>query len=191
VIANRRRPGMTSRKSSRRLLASSGDVSDRPVTLPPGRARLATSPLSRGSATVAKTIGMTEVACFTANTGGPAVTMTSTLSRTNSAAISAKRSERPSAQRTSIATVRLSIQPSSRSRCTKAATHWPPVEGVVPCRHPMVGSFPVCCARAASGHEATAPPSKVTNSRRPVIRSPRRRGRATSTVHRGLSPWRP
>ena len=35
----------------------------------------------------------------------PAVTMTSTLSRTNSAAISAKRSLRPSAQRYSIATV--------------------------------------------------------------------------------------
>ena len=54
----------------------------------------------------------------------PDVTMTSTLSRTNSAAISAKRSLRPSAQRYSIATVRPSIQPSSRSRCTKAATHW-------------------------------------------------------------------
>ena len=56
--------------------------------------------------------------------------MTSTLSRTNSAAISAKRSERPSAQRTSIATVRPSIQPSSRSRCTKAATHGLAAEGV-------------------------------------------------------------
>ena len=53
----------------------------------------------------------------------PAVRMTSTLSRTNSAAISAKRSKRPSAQRYSIATVRPSIQPSSRKRCTKAATH--------------------------------------------------------------------
>ena len=54
----------------------------------------------------------------------PDVTMTSTLSRTNSAAISAKRSLRPSAQRYSIATVRPSIQPSSRSRCTKAASPW-------------------------------------------------------------------
>ena len=51
------------------------------------------------------------------------VTMTSTLSRTNSAAISAMRSLRPSAQRYSIATVRPSIQPSSRSRCTKASVH--------------------------------------------------------------------
>jgi hypothetical protein len=41
----------------------------------------------------------------------------------------------------------------------------------------MVGSFPACCARAASGH-ATTPPSSVMNSRRftfAVIRSPRRR----------------
>ena len=34
-----------------------------------------------------------------------------------------------------------------------------------------------CCARAASGHAAAAPPSSVMNSRR-LIRSPRRRGRA-------------
>jgi hypothetical protein len=37
-----------------------------------------------------------------------------------------------------------------------------------------------CCARAASGHvvAAAAPPSGVMISRRPIIRSPRRRGRA-------------
>src|SRR5262245_20015672 len=34
-----------------------------------------------------------------------------------------------------------------------------------------------CCARAATGHAAT-PPSSVMNSRRPIIRSPRRRSRA-------------
>src|SRR5262249_8645780 len=56
--------------------------------------------------------------------GGVAtVTMTSTLSLMNSAAISAKRSSRPSPQRYSMATVRFSIQPSARSRCTKAAAH--------------------------------------------------------------------
>ena len=104
----------------------------------------------------------------------PDVTMTSTLSRTNSAAISAKRSLRPSAQRYSIATVRPSIQPSSRSRCTKAAIHGLQAEGVLAPRNPMVGSLLGCCARAASGH-AAAPPSSVMNSRR-FIRSPRRRG---------------
>jgi hypothetical protein len=68
---------------------------------------------------------MTDVACFAARTGAVAcVTMTSTLSRTNSAAISPARSARPSNQRYSIAILRPSIQPSSRSRCTKAAVHW-------------------------------------------------------------------
>src|SRR6266567_116399 len=33
-----------------------------------------------------------------------------------------------------------------------------------------------CCAREASGHSATAPPTNAMNSRR-FIRSPRRRGR--------------
>ena len=96
MIASRRRPGTTSRKSSSRLPARSVDWSDSPVTLPPGRARLATKPVPTGSAAAAKTIGMIDVACFAARTTGvPEVTMTSTLSRTNSAAISAQRSLRP------------------------------------------------------------------------------------------------
>ena len=33
-------------------------------------------------------------------------------------------------------------------------------------KNPMVGSFAGCCARAASGHAAAAPPSSVMNSRR-------------------------
>jgi hypothetical protein len=33
-------------------------------------------------------------------------------------------------------------------------------------RKPIFGSLPGCCARAASGKPATAPPSKVMNSRR-------------------------
>jgi hypothetical protein len=94
-IANRLRPGITSRKSSIRLAARSPVWFDRPVTLPPGLARLATRPVPTGSPAVAKTIGMTNVACFAARTGGvECVTMTSTLSRTNSAAM------RLSAQRT-------------------------------------------------------------------------------------------
>jgi hypothetical protein len=61
--------------------------------------------------------------------------------------------------------LRASIQPSSRNRCTKAAAHWPWIVGMVEPRNPMVGNFPACCARAASGH-AAAPPSSVMNSRR-------------------------
>jgi hypothetical protein len=110
---------------------------------------------------------MTAVASFAAMTGGVAyVTMTSTLSRTNSAAISAKRSLRPSAQRYSIATVRPSIQPSSCSRCTKAATHWLLAEGVAAPKNPMIGSFAGCCARAVRGHAIAALPNSVLNLRR-------------------------
>jgi hypothetical protein len=109
-------------------------------------------PCADWSPAVANTIGMTDVAFFDAITAGvPDVTMTSTLSRTNSAAISAKRSSRPSAQRYSTAMVRPSIQPSSRSRCTNAAVHSLAADRVLWPNKPMVGSFVGCCARAASG----------------------------------------
>jgi hypothetical protein len=61
---------------------------DRPVMLPPGRAKLATKPAPSGSFAAENTIGMTDVACFAAGTAAPDVKMTSTLRRTNSAAIS-------------------------------------------------------------------------------------------------------
>ena len=41
------------------------------------------------------------------------------------------------------------------------------VEGVLVPKKPIVGSFPTCCARAASGH-AVAPPTSLIKSRRPV-----------------------
>ena len=52
--------------------------------------------------------------------------------------------------------------------------------GDVASRNPITG-IAGCCARAASGHAAAAPPSSVMNSRR-FIRSPRRRGRAASAA---------
>jgi hypothetical protein len=39
-------------------------------------------------------------------------------------------------------------------------------ESVLEPKYPMIGSLPGCCARAASGHAAAAPPSSVMNSRR-------------------------
>jgi hypothetical protein len=80
----------------------------------------------------AKTIGSAAVAFFAASAAWvPCATMTSALARTNSAAISAMRSLRPSAQRYSIAMVCPSVQPSSRRRCTKAAAHCPAAAGVL------------------------------------------------------------
>ncbi len=105
-------------------------------------------PASTGSPAAANTIGMTVVACFAATTARvPAVTMISTLSRTNSAAISAKRSSRPSPQRYSIVMVRPSIRPSSRNRCTKAAVHSVAAERVLRPKKPMVGSSPTAAHR--------------------------------------------
>ncbi len=72
--------------------ARSTVTSDIPVTLPPGRAKLAIMPAATGSFATAKTIGISDVACFNVGTAAPVVTITSTFSRTNSAAISVYRS---------------------------------------------------------------------------------------------------
>src|SRR5436309_10059969 len=55
-------------------------------------------------------------------------------------------------------------------------------------RNPITG-IAGCCARAASGHVAAAPPRSVMNSRR-FIQSPRRRGRAVLGEFRRQAPWR-
>src|SRR5262249_8793768 len=60
------------------------------------------------------------------------------------------------------------IQPRPRGRCTGGATIGLCPAGVLAPRKPMVGSFPGCCARAASGH-AAAPPSAASNCRRPMV----------------------
>src|SRR5262249_2666397 len=69
TMPNRRRPATTSRNSSIRLPARLAACSDKPVTWPPGLARLATRPLPTGSMPTAKTIGMALVACRTVGTG--------------------------------------------------------------------------------------------------------------------------
>ena len=79
MTASRRSGGRTSRNSSSRLPTRSVPWVDSPVTLPPGRAKLATMPPPTGSFASAKTMGMTAVTCFTAATWGPAVTTRSTL----------------------------------------------------------------------------------------------------------------
>jgi hypothetical protein len=55
--------------------------------------------------------------------------------------------------------------PSLARSIRKAATQGLDTEGVTAPRNPMVGSFPGCCARAASGH-AAAPLSSVMKARR-------------------------
>src|SRR5215472_1506448 len=95
--------------SSSHLPTNSGVKLDNPVTLPPGRARLMTSPSVTGSPTVGKTMGMRPVACLAARAASvPEATMTSTLSATSSAATAGSRSNFPSASRYSITTFRFS-----------------------------------------------------------------------------------
>src|SRR6516162_6986619 len=70
IIAKRRRPGTASRNSSILLPGRSVARTERPVTLPPGRASDATRPVPTGSPANAKTIGITDVVCFAAATSG-------------------------------------------------------------------------------------------------------------------------
>src|SRR5262249_14609859 len=122
--------------------------------------------------------GIVDVACFAAEIAFPPVTMTSTLDRTNSATNSVMRSSRPSAQRYSILMVRPSIQPSSRSRLSNSSAGH--TDFVTVPRNPIVGTFRACWLIATRGHESTAPPNTVMNSRR-LIRSPHRRRLAART----------
>ncbi len=106
-MPRRERFGSISFSNSNRLPKISLPVSAAsPVTLPPGRARLATSPVLTGS-TLVMTIGMVVVAFMAATVDGlvPVATMMSTPSRTRSAARAGNRSIWPSAKRYSMATL--------------------------------------------------------------------------------------
>ena len=61
--------GTASLSISSLLVFSSGAKLESPVTLPPGRARLATKPAPTGSAAFVITMGMVVVAFFAANAG--------------------------------------------------------------------------------------------------------------------------
>src|SRR5262249_11143670 len=62
-----------------------------PVTLPPGRLRLATQPSCTGSRLVTKTMGIVVVAALAGNVAALFAAITSTLRRTKSAASAGKR----------------------------------------------------------------------------------------------------
>ena len=164
----------------------------KPVVLPPGRARPSTNPPPTGSATSAKTIGTVRVVrCSGPNVVLPIARMTSGSSAMSSAAYWRKRSASPS-QRASIRTLRPSVQPSSCNPCRNAIRRRDDSGSVAgsPISTPMRRTRSLCCALAAGGHDTAAPPSNVMNWRRPIIRSPRRRGRAATRAHRGRAPWR-
>jgi hypothetical protein len=56
--------------------------------------------------------------------------------------------------------VEFSIQPSSRSRCTKASVDALSHVALFAPKNPMVGNFPGCCARTLNGQVAAEPPDE-------------------------------
>jgi hypothetical protein len=129
---------------------------------------------------MAMTMGIVRVAFLSVLAAGvPPVTITSTCDPTSSAARSGSRSTRSCPHFHSMATVLPLTYPRSRRPSTNAWVRVAKDAGVPNRRTPIRGTLWDCCARAASGHAAAAPPSSVMNSRR-FTRSPRRRGRVAS-----------
>ena len=120
--ATRTASGRSCRMISNRFDASSTLNVETPVTLPPGRLRLVTSPTATGSAPVVKTIGMLVVAAFAASGEGSALLCGYDLhvSLARSAARAVNRSYCPCANRYSMVTSRPSTNPASRSPSRKA-----------------------------------------------------------------------
>jgi hypothetical protein len=102
--ATRARPGTVLLSSSSRFPPSGEVIMLMLVMLPPGRARLATSPVSTGSAAMPPmTIGIVLVACLAAKLAGvPEARMSCTFMATSSAASAGSRSLRSSEKRYSI-----------------------------------------------------------------------------------------
>ena len=153
--------------------------------LPPGRARLWTRPIPRGSPTATKTIGMVAVADFKARAGcGPPQMSRSGLRATSSAAKAGRRSW-DWAKRPSMVRFRPSIQPwfcrPSRNAVRMVGDGSPrprtPSRRRVPCAHERRGKTSSAAVAAM-------------NSRRFIV-LPHRRGRAARLPTSGASKYMP
>jgi hypothetical protein len=109
------------------------------------------------------------VSCMTAAvTGVEMTTITLGSNATSSLARAFIASTEPPAHRFSIRTLRPSVHPNACSPWTSAALFRSPSESPATSDRNMAtrGRRAACCARAASGHAADAPPSSVINARR-------------------------
>src|SRR6516225_61096 len=120
---------------------------------------------------------MVEVAAFAASpeTSPPAATITATRLFTSSAAKAGNRPKSPRAQRNSTtkflpSTSSLSLRPLRNAASTLCES-----SGERLLMNPITGRVP-CCARAASGHPAAAPPTSVMNSHRLTSQAPQTEG---------------
>ena len=141
----------------------------KPVTLPPGRARLSTKPAPTGSAATGNTIGTVRVACSNGRTVEvPWARMTSGASAANSAAclrISLGIGRGPADVDPHVAAdAPAQLLQLLQERPDAGLKFW--IVRGAGSSTPMRRIRSPCCARAASGHAAAAPPRSVMNSRR-------------------------
>ena len=111
--AMRAAPGRNSRKSPSCFAASSTEMKLTPVTLPPGRLRLATRPTLTGSPPVTKTIGTVVVAALAASAAGVLPTIRATCRQEGPPPEAATCQFDPPSERYSIATFWPSTKPAS------------------------------------------------------------------------------
>src|SRR5262245_13823513 len=141
----------------------------KPVTFPPGRAKLSTSPSAIGSSTLPNQIkGIVRVTLRAAKIADVDPTkIAAGLRATRSETRAGKRSAIPSANRDSILMLRPSMYPKSRNPFRSAARLRAAVASERGDMTPTSG-VAGCCDCEASGHAAAAPPINVMNSRRLV-----------------------
>ncbi len=159
--------GASSFSSSSHLALVLNSNVEKPVTLPPGCARLPTKPAPTGSVTLVNTIGTVLVACCSATMASVVeARMTSGACATNSAAY-LRRSTSLAPHRISNCMLRRSVQPYCCSPFRKAERRsCPSRSSACRCiRTPIRRIGPACCPIAVIGHVA-APPSRATSSRR-------------------------
>ena len=159
--------GTNSCSSSSRFGPTSTFNAVTPVRLPPGRLRLATRPTWTGSTPVVKTIGIVVVAAFAASAAGTVACGNHGHLTTNQIGRQRRQSIvlalRPAILDRHVLTLDIAgfLQALAERGHVSARIR----SGDAPLRNPITG-IAGCCARAASGHAAAAPPSSVTNSRR-------------------------
>ena len=144
--------------------------------LPPGLPRLATNPSPTGSMSRAMTMGIVRVRSLAARVAkGPPVTMTSTPSRTSSAAFSRSRSTLPALHRYSMMMSFPSTYPSARRACTKPSQLAVQGPGMRP-RYAMRGM--------ARGSCASEPSDAMRRLRARITGNPMgRRAMVVSSIH--------
>src|SRR5262245_2889756 len=142
----------------------------KPEAFLPGCARLATKPEPTGSGTIVKMIGTVRVACSRRCVEKlPVARMTSGESATSSAAYLRLRTGSAAPKRTSICTLRPSIQPSCCNPCRNASyIDLMSASSEAPKKKPTRRIRSDCCARAASGQAAATPPRRLMTSRRRI-----------------------